>query len=375
MVSKNWNLSRLTMEGQVLTLFCLVLVGTGGYDDRRGGYDDRRGGSDDRRGGYDDQRGGNDDRRGGSDDRRGGSDDRRGGYDERRGGNDERHGGSDGRRGGYDDRRGGSNDRRGGNDDRRGGNDDRRGGDNRRGGSDDRRGGGDDRRGGGGGSHYGNGGGGGGGGQYGSGGGGNRDDRQGRGGGGSRGGGGREGGRGGGREGRGGGREGRGGGGRGRGPDLSGITSCVSNIILADVSQGFQFYLYSVNCVDANGDSIDSRYRRKFLFDTGLWNGLLKDMPEKEKDDLKRVVFFSGSFFMSARPIAGLEPQMLPLQLPTNTSAEGETIRVQQCIHYLAPEELTQAKSATGQNELAFDKRCSNCAKAFPDVGSLLQHW
>lgn len=238
--------------------------------------------------------------------------------------------------GGYDDRRGG------------GGYDDRRGGGGGGGGYDDRRGGG-----------YDNGGRGGGRGGY-------RDDRQGRGGGEFRGGGGRDGGRGG--------RGGRGGG-RGRGPDLSGIKSCISNIILADVSPAFQFYLYSVHCVDANGDAIDSRYRRKFLFDTGLWDGLLKDMPEKEKNDLKRVVFFNGSFFVSARPIAGLEPQILPLQLPTNASAEGETIKVQQVVHYLAPKELTQARAATAENEVAFDKRCSNCAKAFPDVGSLLQHW
>jgi hypothetical protein len=221
-----------------------------------------------------------------------------------------------------------------------------------RGGYDDRRGGGYDNEGRGGGGRHG--------------GGGYRDDRQGRGGGGSRGGGGRDGGRG-----RGGGQVG----GRGRGPDLSGIKSCLSNIILANVNQGFQFYLYSVHCVDANGDMIDSRHRRKFLFDTGLWDGLLKDMPEKEKNDLKRVVVFSGSYFTTARPIAGLEPQILPLQLPTNASAEGDTIQVQQRIHYLAPKELTQAKAATGQNELAFDKRCSKCARAFPDVGSLLQHW
>jgi hypothetical protein len=50
---------------------------------------------------------------------------------------------------------------------------------------------------------------------------------------------------------RGGGGGGRGGGGRSggggasRGPDLSGLKSCVSNIVLADVTQGFQFYLVS----------------------------------------------------------------------------------------------------------------------------------
>ena len=272
--------------------------------------------------------------------------------------------------GGYrdDDRRGG-----GGYDDRRagggGGYQDRRGGGGGGGG------GGYDNRGGGGyGSHYGPASGGrvGDGGQYGGGGRGegNRDDRRG-------GGGGYQGARGGGRGGdRGGGRGGRGGrGGGSRGPDLSGLKSCISNIILADVTQGFQFYLYSVACIDANGDNIDSRHRRKFLFDIGFWDGLLKDMPEKEKEDLKRVVFFSGSFFFTARPVPGLEPSNLPRALPVNEKAEGDTIQVQQSMHYLAPTELKQAAQAVGKNEVAFDKRCSDCTKAFADIGSLLQHW
>jgi hypothetical protein len=100
-----------------------------------------------------------------------------------------------------------------------------------------------------------------------------------------------------------------------------------------------------------------------------------KDMPEKEKSDLKRIVFFSGSFFFSGRPIAGLEPDKLPLELHVDEKAEGDSIRIMQMVHYLAPLELKPEAAGAKPDEVAFDKRCSNCAKAFADVGSLLQHW
>lgn len=164
--------------------------------------------------------------------------------------------------------------------------------------------------------------------------------------------------------------------GRGRGPDLSGLESCLSNIVLANLTDNFQFYLYSVNCVDANGDLIDSRHRRKFLFDVGFWDGHFKDLPENEKMDWKRVVFFSGSFFFSARPIPGFEPNKLPLTLPTGSRSEGDWIEVRQAVHYLAPAELKDKSEVTvSRAEIKLDKRCANCTRAFQDVGALLQHW
>jgi hypothetical protein len=157
---------------------------------------------------------------------------------------------------------------------------------------------------------------------------------------------------------------------------MTGMTTALSNIILASVTPGFQFYLYSVNCQDSNGDVIDSRHRRKFLFDIGFWDGVVKDMPAKEKDDMKRVVFFNGSFCFSGRRIDELEPDKLPLRLPTGEKAEGDQITVMQMVHYLAPTELQQAPpESTKPEEISFDNRCSNCTKAFADVGSLLQHW
>jgi len=200
------------------------------------------------------------------------------------------------------------------------------------------------------------------------------------GGGGYRGGGGRDA-HGGGRVGgRGGGRGGRGTG-RGRGPDMSGIKSCLSNVMQADVCENFQFFLYSVAVENDHGEQIESRHRRKFLFDLGLWNGLLNDMPDKEKEDLRRVVFFQGSFFYSARKIPGLEPENLSMNLPVSEDAEGDTIKVVQVIHYVTPIELKTKENIASVSEeklkdveVSFDKRCNDCTKGFVDVGGLLQH-
>jgi hypothetical protein len=149
----------------------------------------------------------------------------------------------------------------------------------------------------------------------------------------------------------------------------------LSNIILADVTQGFQFFLYSIDCQDAKGEQIDSRHRRRFLFDLGFWDGVLKDMPAKDKEDLRRVVFFSGSFFFSGRQIPGLDAGSFPMELPVGDKAEGDSIRIVKFEHYLAPAELTTSMEQLKTGDIAFDKRCANCTKAFVDVGSLLQHW
>jgi len=160
---------------------------------------------------------------------------------------------------------------------------------------------------------------------------------------------------------------------------MSGMKSCLSNVMQADVCENFQFFLYSVVVQNDQGQQIESRHRRKFLFDLGLWNGLLKDMPDREKEDLRRVVFFQGSFFYSARKIFGLEPEKLSVNLPVSKEAEGDTIKVVQVFHYVTPVELkTKENSATKSRlkdgEVSFDKRCNDCAKCFADVGALLQH-
>jgi hypothetical protein len=111
------------------------------------------------------------------------------------------------------------------------------------------------------------------------------------------------------------------------------------------------------------------------LFNLGLWDGLLKEMPEKEKDDLRKVVFFSGRFFFSARVIPGAEPDKLPMYLPLDDKADGDSMRVVKLEHYTAPQELTTSIDQVGSDQIKVDKRCADCTRAFVDIGSLLQHW
>lgn len=143
----------------------------------------------------------------------------------------------------------------------------------------------------------------------------------------------------------------------------------------ANVTEGFQFFFYSVDCRDANGVSVDSRHRRRFLFNLAFWDGLLKDMPEKEKDDLRKVVFFSGGFFYAARVIPGLEPAKLPMELPLDDKADGDSITLVKFEHYMAPLELVTSIDRVASDQVKVDKRCADCVRAFADVGSLLQHW
>jgi hypothetical protein len=168
---------------------------------------------------------------------------------------------------------------------------------------------------------------------------------------------------------------GRGGGQRDRAPEMKDLKSVLTNVILAEINEHFQFFMYSVRVQDAKNEEIESRHRRKVLFDLGFWNGLLCDMPEKEKEDLRRVVFFQGGFFYSARKIDALEENKLPMSLSVGEKAEGDSITVCQMFHYITPIELQSSRAVTRTGEISFDKRCADCTKSFGDVGALLQHW
>jgi hypothetical protein len=99
-------------------------------------------------------------------------------------------------------------------------------------------------------------------------------------------------------------------------------------------------------------------------------------MPTKEKDDLKRVVFFAGSLCFSARPIPGLETAKLPIDLAPDKNREGDTMTVVEVTRFTVPKELSKKQSIASVqgSELSFDLRCSNCVRAFRDTQSLLEH-
>ena len=138
----------------------------------------------------------------------------------------------------------------------------------------------------------------------------------------------------------------------------------------------FGFYQYAIDAKDNEEKKIDSRGRRMELFQHGVWNSLLIDMPTKEKDDLKRVVFFAGSLCFSARPIPGLEASKLPIDLAPDQNREGDTMTVVDVTKFKVPKELTTNRSIASvqESDLSFDLRCSNCVQAFRDTQYLLQH-
>jgi len=152
----------------------------------------------------------------------------------------------------------------------------------------------------------------------------------------------------------------------------------LTNVIPAKISEKFEFYLYSVDCTDQSDKMLDSRSRRLELFFIGLWDNLLCDMPQNEKEALKRMVFFSGSFFYSARKIPGLEKEKLPVTLCDGTATRGDTMRCVGFQSFTAPTKLqpaTKTAQPAGANQVQFDGlRCKNCTRTFPNDGELLQH-
>uniref|UniRef100_A0A7S4JYJ5 C2H2-type domain-containing protein n=1 Tax=Odontella aurita TaxID=265563 RepID=A0A7S4JYJ5_9STRA len=169
---------------------------------------------------------------------------------------------------------------------------------------------------------------------------------------------------------------------------------------MADITPHFKFYVYGVDGRDIKGKLIDSRNRRFDLFKQGLLakeTGLLArlGMSPKEVENLKRVIFFEGSTFYSARKIQGLERANLPRALvgtkeskkdetPMGDSGDSLTITEVKC--YVAPRGLkttsANVPSAAGvtkssdpsEARYSVDRRCDDCTKAFTDLEALLQH-
>lgn len=185
--------------------------------------------------------------------------------------------------------------------------------------------------------------------------------------------------RGGGRsqEGRGGGGRGfRGGGGRGeRAPDLRNLSEVMTNIINCDVSESISFYQYNVESMDAGGNLVESRGRRGNLFRVGLWDTILADMDPNEKEELKRLVYFTGSYFFSARPIPGLEKANLPREMVSGAETGGDSMTCVGVDHFGPPACLVPPAPPVPATNVRFDNfRCSDCTRTFATREALLQH-
>jgi hypothetical protein len=154
----------------------------------------------------------------------------------------------------------------------------------------------------------------------------------------------------------------------------------LTNILKADVVKSFSFYQYNVDCTNKNDKNIESRGRRADLFRIGVWDTLMNDTPAREKEDFKRIVFFAGSYFFSARPIPGLEPSKLPLELVRGNATDGDRMSVVSVQHFGIPTLLQNANPVAGvqqmmeRMQLEFELRCANCTRAFRNRNELVQH-
>jgi hypothetical protein len=134
-----------------------------------------------------------------------------------------------------------------------------------------------------------------------------------------------------------------------------------------------------VDCQDSHGNLIDGRFRRQQLFHVGLYDNFLADLPTKEKEDLKRIVFFQNSFFLSGREIPGLTGEIpkegIVLSDGSNTNGDRCTIKMMK--KFTSPKEFsTPWNPAVGPSiQASFDGRCANCTRAFAENGHLFQHW
>ena len=151
-------------------------------------------------------------------------------------------------------------------------------------------------------------------------------------------------------------------------------TTALTNILLAELTPSFRFYLYTVDVFDRDGNKIQSSSRCNHLLHIGIFDNLLKDMPIGDKESRQRMIFFSGSFFFSASRVPGLEN--LPLQLLDGTDTDLETVSVRRVQCFAAPNELRVSSESAKvfENAVSLDYRCSHCTMSFVDRNGCMRH-
>ena len=219
--------------------------------------------------------------------------------------------------------------------------------------------------------------------------------------------------------GRGRGREGRGGGGRGS-YDAPFPKEALSNLIPCSISPNFVFYQYGIECINKKGKEIDSRSRRGMLFNMGMFgpDGYLarncNGMSKKEIEDLRRVLFYQGSYLLSARPIPGVGNNIPDGGIDLvggggvgsknrsdgifPTSDNGDSMILTSVKVFCAPLEMklgggnnmvknepraapqaaepssSVQRVSSSMETLTMELRCANCVYTFKDDNSLLMH-
>ena len=123
------------------------------------------------------------------------------------------------------------------------------------------------------------------------------------------------------------------------------------------------------------GKNIDSRSRRRFLFNTAIFKTLLKDKSNEDRKILSRLVYFQGSSFLSAVPIKELEESKVwPLQILDGSTTGGETFTVKHKFRFGMPKEFGEVFQETKGNVITMDCCCNGCGCRFADGNSLIQH-
>ena len=189
------------------------------------------------------------------------------------------------------------------------------------------------------------------------------------------------------------------GGGRGRGPTGGrdggrggrGEAPCPpvasSNVIPCNISPLQTFYVYGIDCRNANDKPIDSRSRRGTLFNLAIFgpNGLMERHYSKNpkvrdiKEEWRRILYFQNSVLFSPRPLPMVDVSQGPAILIGNDvkSDNGDILTLTDVTVYSPPVELVgikPARAAPQASEITIDLRCRDCIKSFQDEKAMMLH-
>lgn len=155
--------------------------------------------------------------------------------------------------------------------------------------------------------------------------------------------------------------------------------AAITNIIPADITRNFHFYLYGVCCTSKtkNLDGTNAIHGKLF------YSGIEKMLREKvgytqaQIEDILRVVFFEGSAVLSSRKIPGIDKCDLPFVVYQDVN-DGDTCTLTSFEVFRAPKSLQSSSYASSPVDettmMAVDFRCANCTTSFATKDGLLSH-
>jgi len=151
--------------------------------------------------------------------------------------------------------------------------------------------------------------------------------------------------------------------------------TAVTNIIPADITRNFHFYLYGLCCTSKAKNLDGSNAIHGKLFYHGIETLLREKMAytQAQIDDVLRVVFFEGSAVLSSRKIPGIEKSDLPFLVYQDVQ-DGDTCTVTSFECFRAPTCLQNSLTIDENTMIGVDFRCAHCTTAFATQDALLSH-